>query len=339
LSTAPEKKTAMSTSGPHELVAAFTELILQIRQPSILWPAMLEHLEEEIGFDSGYIAASWGTAMEGRGAIIGHAEPFLKRNLGRLLAEIAPEELAGYADRARRHDEIWGPARRAELAVFNEVLDPAGVKNMLVRVSCRNGNVAGFNLERQGTSSRFSDQELALVDMVAPFLHIVEVLTLVADENGDESRQTGMFALEHGLSKREAEFLDLTIRGLQNGEIAMLTGVSINTVRNTLVKVFEKAGVTNRAELTYVATRHHADGRIVPGATRSTTPSPPTRPDDGLRAFAKRVAEVSRVQPVRLLHAPIRVTPPSGHIVYTSPLAPEVVRASTMGAGSRTIGR
>ncbi|HEY0712757.1 MAG TPA: LuxR C-terminal-related transcriptional regulator [Polyangia bacterium] len=304
--------------GPR-LVVAFAEIIASERDPAVVWPAMLRMLEESVGFDSGYIAASWTTAMQGRGAIIGHDEPFMKRNLGRMLAQISPEELARYTDHARCHDDVWAPSRRRQLAVFNEVLDPANVKKMMVRVSVRHGNIAGYNLERRGVGPSFSDRDLALVDMIAPFLHIFEVLSL-DPQDGQETRR---FAAENGLSRREAEFLELTVRGLQNSEIAMLTGVSINTVRNTLVKVYEKAGVTNRSELAYIATRRPLglQGRSGPQSQRHPAA------DDGFRTFAERVEAISKNQNPETSSGP-RVAASSAHIVYTPPLGARPQRSA-----------
>jgi DNA-binding CsgD family transcriptional regulator len=275
----------MSLSEPQQLVGIFAEMIVEVRDPSVAWPLMLERLQQTIGFDAGYIAASWGNATEGRGAIANHDEPFLRRNLGRFLAEIHPEEVALYADRARVHHDVWTPQRQQELSVFRELLIPTGMKHMIVRVSVRHGNVAGFNLERRNAAYPFSDRDLHLVDLVAPFLHIVEVLTLQAQDD----TVFADFVAEHRLTAREAEFVALTARGLQNAEIALLTGVSANTVRNTLVRVFEKVGVGSRAELAYFASRpsgiHGVRSVIAPPASR--------RLDDGLQAFTARVEDAS----------------------------------------------
>src|SRR6478752_9428521 len=97
----------MSTSEGYELVAEFASLVMDFQEPALVWPAMLMKLQDAIDFDAGYIAASWGNATEGRGAVADHDEPSLKRNLGRYLAEITPEEVALYTDRARVHHEIW----------------------------------------------------------------------------------------------------------------------------------------------------------------------------------------------------------------------------------------
>ncbi|MGC4086728.1 MAG: helix-turn-helix transcriptional regulator [Polyangiaceae bacterium] len=295
------------TADANDLVADFASLVMEFQEPSIIWPAMLIRLQDAIGFDAGYIAASWGNATEGRGAVAEHDEPSLKRNLGRYLAEIAPEEVAMYTDRARVHHDVWSPARQQELAVFREVLHPTNMQHMIVRVSVRHHNIAGFNLERR-TSTSFTQRELELVDLVAPFLHIVELLTL---RDQDEQGLDELVA-KHSLTERERELVGLAARGLTNNEIALLAKISGNTVRNTLAKVFAKVGVTNRAELTYLASRPSSEGN----------PAPRCRlPGDGLQTFISRVEEVSRQ---RMLASVERArTPAKTRIVYTPPLTRE----------------
>lgn len=300
----------MTLSEPQDLVGSFAEMIMEVRDPSVAWPLMLERLQQTVGFDAGYIAASWGNATEGRGAVADHDEPFLKRNLGRFLAEILPEEVALYTDHARIHHDVWPRARQLQMAVFREVLDPTGMKHMIVRVSVRHGNVAGFNLERRNAAHAFTQRELDLVDIVAPFLHIVEVLTLQAQDDTVASE----FAAQYGLTPREAEFVGLTARGLQNAEIGILTGVSVNTVRNTLARVFEKVGVGSRAELAYFATRSNLvqDGKAI------ISPPAGRLPDDGTQAFTARVEEAQNSRSG--VHSSDRIVFNPARIVYTPPL-------------------
>jgi DNA-binding CsgD family transcriptional regulator len=302
----------MSNAEAHELVGAFSEILLDVRDPAELWPDMLLLLQDAVGFDAGYIAASWGSCTEGRGAVVEHDAAFLKLNLGRFLTELSPREVAAYTNRARPHTEIWPRSRQQELGVFNEVLVPTGMRHMLVRASVRHGNVAGLNLERRGLTSPFSDAALQLVDVVSPFLHIVEVLTLQEDSDAG----TRAFAESHRLSKREAEFLDLLVRGLQNSEIAMLTRVSVNTVRNTLSRIFEKVSVTTRSELTYLST-HFGEAR----ATGSPAFAPRLRmPDDGTALFKQLVERASAMQAKRALDKAPQAR--RSGVIYTGPLQP-----------------
>ncbi|MET0341328.1 MAG: helix-turn-helix transcriptional regulator [Polyangiales bacterium] len=296
----------MSLSMAHELVGDLAELALLERDPAVLWPGLLQRLQESIPFDAGYIAASWGASTEGRGAVVEHDAEFLKRNLGRNLAEISPAEVASYTDRARNFRDVWSAQRRAELSVFNEILVPTGMREMLVRASVRNGNLAGFNLERRGLTRPFSEEELHLVDMVSPLLHIAEMLGAAPASDPVDER----FAERYRLTSRELELVVFVTKGLHNSEIALLAGISPNTVRNFLVKIFEKVGVCNRAELTYVFTT--AQGSPVRRVEKTE------HPDDGTGRFAERVRAASKT-PSASSMPPVRVS--SSRIFYTPPLS------------------
>ena len=298
----------MSPVQEHEIFDAFASMVVEFQDPADIWPLMLLNLQAAVGFDGGYIGATWGNATEGRGAVVGHDEPFLKKNLGRYLAEYSPEEIALHTDCAQIHHDVWSRARQNELAVFKEVLDPAGLKHMIVRVSVSHGNVAGFSIERR-YDEPFTRRELALVDLVAPFLHIVEILTLRTQDDG----RLEEFARHHRLTAREEELVALAARGLQNAEIGLLLHISSNTVRNILARVFEKVGVSNRAELTYLTgqKKPHTGGR------GTIVPPPSTHPDDGLRVFAARVEQATAR--LKSPKAPIDQLRQSS-IVYTPPL-------------------
>lgn len=53
------------------------------------------------------------------------------------------------------------------------------------------------------------------------------------------------------LTPREREICDLVVRGLSNGEIAARLGLSQNTVKNHVSRLFEKFGVSSRSSLTF----------------------------------------------------------------------------------------
>jgi DNA-binding CsgD family transcriptional regulator len=55
--------------------------------------------------------------------------------------------------------------------------------------------------------------------------------------------------IDLGLTKREAETVELVVAGLKNTEIAAKLAISINTVQCHLHTIFHKLGIRNRAEL------------------------------------------------------------------------------------------
>jgi DNA-binding NarL/FixJ family response regulator len=60
------------------------------------------------------------------------------------------------------------------------------------------------------------------------------------------------------LSKREREVVQFAAEGLSNREIASHLGLSENTVKNYVFRVFEKLGVSSRVELILYAVTHLA---------------------------------------------------------------------------------
>jgi DNA-binding CsgD family transcriptional regulator len=232
------------------------EIAIGSRSQDELWPEIVPRLQRLIGFDAGFIASTTGTAAAGQGVIVGHDEESLRANIGRYLSEISLAEVAAYTDRARRHDDVWGRGRRRQLSVFNEVMDPAGSRQIAVQVSHRQGILLGFNLERRSTTCAFKDRELALLDAVAPIVQMADALS-----RRTRQPEFSDWANDHGLTSREREVASLVTRGLRNSEIADLLGLSPFTVRNSLVNVFEKAQVSNRAELTFAASQA---GQVIP---------------------------------------------------------------------------
>ena len=77
------------------------------------------------------------------------------------------------------------------------------------------------------------------------------LLVRVFDKTGVRTRTqlvTGPLAM-NGLTRRERDIVEHLRRGLTNREIGRALGISTNTVRNTLARLFDKVGVSTRSEL------------------------------------------------------------------------------------------
>jgi len=77
------------------------------------------------------------------------------------------------------------------------------------------------------------------------------LLVRVFDKTGVRTRTqlvTGPLAM-NGLTRRERDIVEHLRRGLTNREIGDALGISTNTVRNTLARLFDKIGVSTRSEL------------------------------------------------------------------------------------------
>jgi DNA-binding CsgD family transcriptional regulator len=77
------------------------------------------------------------------------------------------------------------------------------------------------------------------------------LLARVFDKRGVRTRaQLVDGVLEtRGLTRREREIVEHLRTGLTNREIGEVLGISVNTVRNTLARLFAKVGVSTRSEL------------------------------------------------------------------------------------------
>jgi len=77
------------------------------------------------------------------------------------------------------------------------------------------------------------------------------LLVRVFDKTGVRTRAqlVGGPLSTSGLTRREREIVEKLRTGLTNREIGRALGISTNTVRNTLARLFEKVGVSTRSEL------------------------------------------------------------------------------------------
>jgi DNA-binding CsgD family transcriptional regulator len=80
---------------------------------------------------------------------------------------------------------------------------------------------------------------------------IRNLLVRVFDKTGVRTRAqlVGGPLSTSGLTRREREIVEKLRTGLTNREIGRALGISTNTVRNTLARLFEKVGVSTRSEL------------------------------------------------------------------------------------------
>lgn len=68
-------------------------------------------------------------------------------------------------------------------------------------------------------------------------------------------------AVEHRMTKREADVVRLAVEGLSNREIGRELGLTEHTVKNYLFRIFDKLGVSNRVELVLSCLRQEEAAR------------------------------------------------------------------------------
>lgn len=136
-------------------------------------------------------------------------------------------------------------------------LSARGVKSLLVYSMRCEGEADRFYAFYSSTASIVIDQ--TLLDLIMP--HIDATLRRVKCLPPREV--VGEFPTRPGseeLTGRESEVLNWLSQGKSNSEIGVILGISPNTVKNHLKRIFEKLGVTSRAEAVrlYCETNAHS---------------------------------------------------------------------------------
>jgi DNA-binding CsgD family transcriptional regulator len=81
----------------------------------------------------------------------------------------------------------------------------------------------------------------------------VSVIPLEGDCTAISVRELGTnldaFRLRYGLSEREAQVAELVLRGYRNRDVAATLGITLETAKKHLSRIFDKVGVDSRVQL------------------------------------------------------------------------------------------
>ena len=147
-----------------------------------------------------------------------------------LWSEEGPELLARLRPPARWL--LCGPGERDWSATGRELMC------CVLRVGKR--SMSALSLSR---SRPFSTEELRSLGQLQPVLQL-----------GDERQVEFGETIGARLSPRERQIFEYLVRGFRNEDIARALGTSPATVRNQLVRLYRKTGVSTRSELVGLAT-------------------------------------------------------------------------------------
>lgn len=95
--------------------------------------------------------------------------------------------------------------------------------------------------------------------------YVIEALTSSPPARVINSKGEGL------LTAREEQVVNLVAEGIGNREVAQQLGIKENTVKKSLLRIYDKLGISNRVELVLYTLAHRGAGRSVPS-------SPPKRP-------------------------------------------------------------
>jgi len=167
-------------------------------------------------------------------------------------AEIIPVEhpifhaILGGARGALRLSDFWTARQLRRTSVYHEIFKPIEVQHEIVIPLILPNHVAGLTISRDHF---FSDEELALVHLLAPHIALAHVHAqrFTALRERERNPDLGPEALSAlGLTPREAEVLHWIIQGKRNIEIATIIGCGPRTVHKHVENLLEKLGVETR---------------------------------------------------------------------------------------------
>lgn len=177
---------------------------------------------------------------------------------------------------------VYEPRAYERLPV-REVMAPLGVHSALASLfSVGTGRVTLLTLAHD-TSRSFDARDTAYVGSLVPALALAMAAhpALAADDE---------LALPGWLTERQQEICLYVVHGYSNPEVAEACGISLHTVRNHLVRLFEMFDVSTRTELASRLLRLSEAARVTP----SPEPGRVRMAGAGLRrAFDRRVSAKS----------------------------------------------
>jgi DNA-binding CsgD family transcriptional regulator len=110
-------------------------------------------------------------------------------------------------------------------------------------------SVFNYMIARDRVATPFRTSERQLLESLQPLLSTAEALLARLPS----SHSAASLASAYGLTAQQRRVTELVMRGLTNREVAQVLGCAELTVRNHLVAIFRKTGVSTRAELVFHA--------------------------------------------------------------------------------------
>ena len=199
--------------------------------------------------------------------LIADARPLLRAGLQATLAQETDFMVVGEAEtdaetqylcQALQPDVVLlalnlpGPAATETVTTLREKYPAAQQDEATIRRMMNNG-VAGYILKDEAPQTVVQAIRMVLLGGKWFSDAIVQTLTRPVDDENSLSPQKA------GLTQREWQLLDLLARGRDNAQIAAELGLTNQTVRNYLSRLYQKLGVETRAAAILWALNHGPD--------------------------------------------------------------------------------
>jgi DNA-binding NarL/FixJ family response regulator len=225
-----------------------------------------EFLQRAIGADAflGILQGQGGWAAEHVQGVSSEMMQRLTSRWATYRAELAPVLDAARSAGAAIDVNVMG-ASLERSAYYRELMEPQAARSgAIVMLTHRQSVLGAFVLGRRRGFSKRDEKRLS---EIAPALGLgLAALRALEGEpcnSGSRVWRTDCDLAEASwaLSPREREFVEYLCLGYSNKQIALACGLSPNTVRNRLSTVYERLGVSTRAELASLVTlQRKSDG-------------------------------------------------------------------------------
>lgn len=235
------------------LVDELLDLTTSSRSRQEYEAARLACLERAFGFEALYVGAA-----EPEDPV---PEPSVSGVNKRVVADCEQHADRYWSDRLRLNaaaakaggavcdQEAFSAAERDRMPFYHEVITRHGIRAIGLSVLKLHGVAIGCAyFGRTARGARFGD-ELSRLKPALPVLALGKKLYEVP------VRVAGAELFAPPLTEREQDVLWHVARGATNAQIARRLGTSPSTVKNQVSSILAKAGVENRTELVYLATR------------------------------------------------------------------------------------
>jgi DNA-binding CsgD family transcriptional regulator len=208
-----------------------------------------QRLDRLIGFDVAFFARATGPGEIAPGFAGVLHRAWARWNV--YTGELRPLAGAALAGGGAAIDREFFGARDLERKVYyQEIMAPLHGRSTLFGYLSRRGQVeAKLVLGRVRSSRDFTEEERRTLVALLPTLSVCEAaLRAPTPEPVTERALTR-------LTPREREVVQYLELGYTNAQIALACGTAVSTVRNQLSSVFEKLGVSTRAEAVALTAR------------------------------------------------------------------------------------
>ncbi|HET8936392.1 MAG TPA: helix-turn-helix transcriptional regulator [Polyangiales bacterium] len=200
---------------------------------------VLDILRRRLGFDVAMFKRR--ESSDGLHGIDPRVELAVRSLWGRFRAESQSITLEALRQRGVAVDvEVLGMRRLERLLYYQTLMKPHHGTSTAFIVLARGGQLL-TQLCLGRTHGGFTDDELDYLRSIKPALSVCEAALLSAPQPTDRS-------VLAQLTPREREVLSHLPLGHTNAQIALALGTAERTVRNQLSSIYEKLGVSTRAE-------------------------------------------------------------------------------------------